>query len=377
MNTVFPLTQTARVMVVDDTPTNLQLMRFALQPEHEVVTAGSAAEALEWIAVNGAPDIFLLDVMMPGMDGYELCQALKKDPLTRETPVIFLTSRSDVTDELSGFKAGAVDYLVKPAPALIVRARVNNHLELKRAKDMLVMANRTLAGEVLALEAGILGLARMGAALGKQGGLHLHRIQRYMELVLTHMSAQPTWAEALPPVVVEKMVKAAALYDIGKIGISADLLAKPGPLDEGERAIMQTHPELGAQALQGVIGEIQAQLGESSASSTATDNPMLFLELARDMALSHHEQWDGQGYPLGLCGEAIPLCAQLVGLLDAYDALLSRRPHKAPWSREVVAQWVRDGQGSRFNPALVEVFEQVEPALHEVWQRQSEPAERY
>ncbi|MCD8515491.1 MAG: hypothetical protein LRY31_05535, partial [Burkholderiaceae bacterium] len=102
-----------------------------------------------------------------------------------------------------------------------------------------------------------------------------------------------------------------------------------------------------------------------------------FLELARDMALSHHEQWDGQGYPLGLCGEAIPLCAQLVGLLDAYDALLSRRPHKAPWSREVVAQWVRDGQGSRFNPALVEVFEQVEPALHEVWQRQSEPAERY
>lgn len=376
MNSVLSYSRSARVLVVDDTATNLDLMRFALRPQHQVATASSAAEALDWMSANGAPDIILLDVVMPGMDGYELCEQLKRDPMTRETPVIFLTSKSDATDELRGFKAGAVDYIVKPAPALLVRARVNNHLQLKEAKDMLATANRSLSGEVLALEAGIRGLARMATALGKQGGLHLSRIQRYMELTLAHMATQPAWQPDLPPVVIDKMGKASVLYDIGKLGVSAEILAKPGSLNDEERHLVETHAELGGQALQGVIGEILAEAGESSQAVSPQSNPVLFLELARDMALSHHEHWDGNGYPLGLAGEAIPLCAQLVGLMDVYDALLSRRPHKAPWPRQAVLDQIRQGRGTRFSPALMDVFDEMEPTLYSVWQRQTESNER-
>lgn len=363
-------------MIVDDTPSNMELLRLALQTQHDVVTATNSDEALLWIEHNGPPDLILLDVIMPGMDGYTLCEHLKRDPETAGIPVIFLTAKGDPADELRGLRCGALDYIIKPAPALLVRTRVENHLALKRAQDLLERANRSLSGEVVALEAGIRGLATMNAALGRSAVQQLNRIQAYMETMLAIMCRMPAWQETLTPMVVSKMARASVLYDIGKLGIAVELLRKPEPLSAEDRAIMQTHAELGGQALQGIINEIEAELGDLVDRPAGVSSPLLFLELARDMALSHHENWDGSGYPLGLSGDAIPLCAQLVGLLDMYDALLSRRPHKEPWSREQARDTLRACRGQRFSPLLMQVFEAAEPDLYAIWQRQSQTLER-
>jgi len=361
-----------RIMVVDDVPASIDLLRFALEPEYEVIAASSAIEAERWLDYHGTPDVFLLDVVMPEVNGYTLCERLKQDPLTRDVPVIFLTGQGDPIDELQGFDVGAVDYIVKPAPALIVRARVRTQLALRRASTQLAAANRSLAGEVRVLEAGMRGIVRMSAALGKQGAGQLTRIQHYMELMLTHMASMPDWRDQLTPSVVSKMTQASVLYDIGKMAMPTELLTKPGPLNADEWRRMQTHAEWGGQALQTLMGEVEAEAGFGHDTHT-----WLFLELARDMALSHHEHWDGAGYPLGLQGHDIPLCAQIVGLLDTYDALLSKRPHKSAWPSEAVLQWIRQQAGSRFNPRIVSAFCEVEPDLYVVWQRHTDPAERF
>lgn len=365
-----------RVMVVDDSPASLELLGFALRQEHEVMVAHSAETAMVLMEQEGLPEVFLLDVVMPGMDGYELCRRLKADAGTADIPVIFLTARGDPQDEVKGFACGAVDYIVKPAPAAVVRARVNTHLELRRTQSLLASANRELEGEVAILESGIRGLANMGNALGKDASRRLERIQLYVACLTGQLRAAGPHALSLPPRIQEKMVKASVLYDIGKIGIPASILGKPGPLQEAEWAVMKTHAELGGQALQGVISEVVAQVGGHVLHTGEQGGPLTFLELARDMALYHHEHWDGGGYPLGLRGDAIPLCARIVGLADVYDALLSRRAHKAPWPRERVREHLRAASGRQFDPVIVAAFEVVEDAMHGIWLRNTEENER-
>lgn len=368
------------VLVVDDTPANLQLLRHALERYYQVELADSGEAALERVFTGPLPDLVLLDILMPGLDGYEVCRRLKQDPLSAGIPVIFLTALGDSQDEIQGLACGAVDYIVKPAPSALVRARVHNHLELKRTQNQLASANRALQGEVAALEVGIGALAAMGDALGKLGAQHTQRVQRYVGTLAEQLAGQPgheAWAD---PGLLKRLVSAAALYDIGKIGIPEAILRKPGALNAEERAWVQTHAELGGQALQSVIDAAEAQLGVSlSADGTATNTgagPLAFLALARDLALSHHEHWDGSGYPLGLQAEQIPAAARLLPVADVYDALRSRRPHKAPWTREAVCAHLRAGRGHQFEPTVIDAWLAVEPQWDDIWRRHTDPAEQ-
>jgi len=366
------------VMVVDDAPANLMLLTHALARDYRVVTARSGEEALALVEAGDLPDAVLLDVVMPGLDGYEVCRRFKALPATAEVPVIFLSARGDSQDEILGFEAGAVDYIVKPSPAVVVRARVRNQLALRHAQEQLASANRALQGEVVTLESGLQAFAAMGDALGKTGAQHTRRIQRYVELLATAVAAvgqhgHSAWADEA---VRKKLVGSAALYDLGKLGLPEDLLLKPGMLTPEERARMQTHAEMGAQALQGVLDEAVSHLGTHMTADSGMRGPLAFLTLARDMALSHHEHWDGQGYPLGLSGEQIPASARLVGFADVYDALLSRRPHKAPWGREQVREHLLAQRGRQFDPVVVDAFVCVEAEMYQVWERQTDAVDR-
>ena len=368
------------VLVVDDTPANQLLLRHALEQHYRVELADSGAAALARVRSGALPDIVLLDVVMPGLDGYEVCRRLKQDPLTARIPVVFLTARGDSRDEIQGFACGAVDYIVKPAPSALVRARVHNHLELKRTQDRLASANRALQGQVAALEVGMGALAAMGDALGKLGAQHTRRVQHYVDCLAGQLAGQPgheAWAD---PEGRQRLVSAAALYDLGKIGIPEAILCKPGGLTPQERERVQTHAELGGQALQSVISAAEAQLGVSlaqdPADSDAGAGPLGFLALARDLALSHHEHWDGSGYPLGLQAGQIPAGARLLAVADVYDALRSRRPHKAPWARATVCEYLLAGRGRQFAPEVIDAWQVVEPQWDAIWLRHSEPGER-
>lgn len=367
------------VLVVDDTPVNLQLMQHALGQQYRVVLANSAQEGLDLIHAGTLPDVILLDVMMPVMDGYEMCTLLKQTPLTADIPVLFLTAKSDAQDEMRGFACGAVDYITKPSPVSVVRARVKTHLDLKQAKDQLTHRNRTLQSEVAVLESGIRALASMNEVLGKDASQRLIRVQGYMALLAKHLKDDPTCGEQFQnDLIRDKIVKASVLYDIGKIGIPSQILNKPGPLDEDEWAIMQTHAELGGQALQGVVSEVVSSLEPGLLQLDAQGNsPLAFLELARDMALSHHEHWNGKGYPLGLSGQDIPFCARMVALADSYDAILSRRPYKAPLPRDEALRQIREQSGKQFDPVMVSAFEALEPLMYELWETHSEAWERH
>lgn len=376
-----PYTQTAPkpiVLVVDDTPVNLQLMQHALAAQFSVQLAHNAQEGLQLLEDGLRPDIILLDVMMPEMDGYEMCTRLKDNPLTAPIPVLFLTAKNEVEDEVRGFAVGAVDFITKPSPVSVVRARVKTHYELKLAQDALQQRNRILQSEVAVLESGIRALASMNEVLGKDASQRLVRIQGYVTALSDALRTQPGYAEQFgPDWLREKMIKASVLYDIGKIGISNHILDKPGPLDTHEWATMQTHAELGGQALQSVISEVVSSVEPHLLHMDPQGHsPLAFLEMARDMALSHHEKWDGSGYPLGLAGQDIPPCARLVALADVYDALLSRRAHKAPMERDEVAAWIRQESGTRFDPLVVEAFNTLEPALYAIWEHHTESWER-
>lgn len=371
--------QKPTILVVDDTPVNLQLMQHALAQHYNVQLAGSAQEGLAMLKQGIQPDVILLDVMMPVMDGYEMCTLLKQDPATADIPVLFLSAKNETEDEMRGFACGAVDYITKPSPVAVVRARVKTHLDLKQAKDQLAQRNRALQSEVAVLESGIRALASMNEVLGKDANQRLVRVQGYMSLLSNKLKEQPAFAAQIgKDVLRDKLVKASVLYDIGKIGIPSTILNKPGSLDEEEWAVMQTHAELGGQALQSVISEVVSTVDPRLLQMDQDGNsPLAFLELARDMALSHHEKWDGSGYPLGLSGNDIPACARLMAVADVYDALLSRRAHKAPIERSKVTEMIQHESGKHFDPAVVDAFLALEPVLYELWETHSDAWERH
>lgn len=371
--------QKPTILVVDDTPVNLQLMQHALAQHYNVQLAGSAQEGLTMLKQGIQPDVILLDVMMPVMDGYEMCTLLKQDPATAEIPVLFLSAKNETEDEMRGFACGAVDYITKPSPVAVVRARVKTHLDLKQAKDQLAQRNRALQSEVAVLESGIRALASMNEVLGKDANQRLVRVQGYMSLLSNKLKEQPGFAAQIgKDVLRDKLVKASVLYDIGKIGIPSTILNKHGSLDEEEWAVMQTHAELGGQALQSVISEVVSTVDPRLLQMDQDGNsPLAFLELARDMALSHHEKWDGSGYPLGLSGNDIPACARLMAVADVYDALLSRRAHKAPIERSKAAELIQLESGKHFDPAVVDAFLALEPVLYELWETHSDAWERH
>lgn len=338
------------ILVVDDTPDNLSLMRELLMDDYQVRLANGGERALKLAAQEPHPDLILLDIMMPGLDGYEVCQRLKTDPLTREIPVVFLTAKTEFEDEKRGLEMGAVDYITKPISPPIVLARVKIHLALKAHADFLrdksdflevEVTKRTR--EVMAIQdVTILAMASLAETRDSDTGNHIRRTQFYVKALAQHLSTNPKYSAQLTDGYIQMLFKSAPLHDIGKVGIPDRILLKPGRFEPAEFELMKTHTTLGRDAIE----HAEKQLGMH----------VEFLSMAKEIALSHQEKWDGSGYPQGLAGEAIPLSARLMAVADVYDALISRRVYKEGMPHEKAANIIQEGRGSHFDPDLVDAF---------------------
>ena len=324
--------QRPRLLLVDDEPTNLQVLRHVLQADYRLLFATDGARALQ-VAREQLPQLILLDIMMPGMDGYAVCRALKADPATAGIPVIFITALNDSQDETAGFDVGGVDYLTKPVSPPVVRARVRTHLSLVRMDEL-----RETRLQI------VQRLGRAAEYKDNETGMHVIRMSHFSKLLALAAGHSPAWAEDL--------LNAAPMHDVGKIGIPDAVLRKPGPQDAAEWDTMRRHPEIGAE----IIGE----------------HPSGVLQLAREIALAHHEKWDGSGYPRGLAGEAIPLSARIVAIADVFDALTTRRPYKEPWPVQEAMNHIAAQAGKHFDPALVALFAPLLPQLLEIRARWAE-----
>jgi len=317
------------VLVVDDTPFNIDVLRGVLSSAYTLKVATNGEKALALARSHPQPELVLLDVMMPGMDGYEVCRRLKSDDYTRNIPVVFVTSMSEVEDERRGFESGGVDYITKPVSPPLVQARVATHLRLyahERHLTQLVQA-RTQELETTRLEI-IRRLGRAAEFKDDETGQHVIRMSHYTRLLAE--------ATGMPADEVEVLFNAAPMHDIGKIGIPEAILLKPGALTAEEWKVMKRHPAIGA----GIIGRHAHPL----------------LNTARIVSLTHHEKWDGSGYPRGLAGEQIPLVGRIVAVADVFDALTSERPYKEAWSVEEAMAFLRQHAGTHFDPRLVELF---------------------
>ena len=324
--------QRPRLLLVDDEPTNLQVLRHILQADYRLLFATDGERALQ-VAREQRPDLILLDVMMPHLDGYAVCRVLKADAATAAIPVIFITALTDSQDETAGFDVGAVDYITKPVSPPVVRARVRTHLSLVRMDEL-----RETRLQI------VQRLGRAAEYKDNETGMHVIRMSHFSQLLALAAGCSPAWAEDL--------LNAAPMHDVGKIGIRDAVLRKPGPLDADEWATMRRHPEIGAE----IIGE----------------HPSGVLQLAREIALAHHEKWDGSGYPRGLAGEAIPLSARIVAIADVFDALTTRRPYKEPWPVQDALDHIAAQAGKHFDPALVALFAPLLPQLLEIRARWAE-----
>lgn len=338
------------ILVVDDTPDNIALLSTLLKDRYKVRAANNGERALAIAAGQPRPDLILLDIMMPGMDGYEVCERLKIDPHTADIPVIFLTAKVQVEDEEFGLRLGAVDYITKPISPPIVLARVETHLTLKRARQFLQDRNAYLEAEVwrrsrevMAIqEVTIMAMASLAETRDNATGNHIRRTQHYVRALAQHLRHHPRFAAALNDETIELLFKSAPLHDIGKVGIPDRILLKPGRLTPDEFEIMKTHAALGRDAI--------------AAAERYLDTPDSFLRFAREIAYSHQEKWDGSGYPEGLWGEQIPLSARLMAVADVYDALISRRIYKPALPHEQAMAMIREGRNQHFDPDIVDAF---------------------
>jgi len=340
------------LLLVDDAPEILDVLRQLLGGEYRLKVAVNGARALKIAQGAEPPDLIVLDVMMPEMDGYEVCRRLKADPATARIPVIFLSARDQVFDETRGFQVGAVDYVTKPVIPEILKARVQAHVELKLAREEIERHNTQLEQKVQertaelaqTQEVTIQSLAALAETRDMDTGLHIVRTGRYVRALAEKMAAHPRYAAALTPANIELICKSAALHDIGKVGIPDHILLKPGPLTPEEFDRMKQHADLGAQAI------------EKAERMMGVDHSNSFLRYAREIAQTHQEKWDGSGYPRGLKGEAIPVSGRLMAIADVYDALISRRVYKEPLSHEQAVERIGAGAGTHFDPDLVAGF---------------------
>lgn len=379
MDTVAQSDDRPLILVVDDAHENLRVLGELLRRDFRVRVANSGARALEVAALDPMPALILLDSMMPEMDGYAVLQALKQSPRTHDIPVIFVTALDADDEEERGLAMGAVDYVTKPYKPALLMARIRSQLELKRARDRLSDQNAFLDGEVrrrtaeneLVKDVTLMALAALAEKRDNETGNHLRRTQAYVALLAEQLKTHPRFAASLQDREQrERLAKCAPLHDIGKVGIPDHILLKPGKLEPDEWAIMKTHAALGAEALREAIGRVRFARSEAELTpSERLTEPFAFLETAALMAESHHERWDGTGYPKGLKGEAIPLPGRLMAMADVFDALISRRPYKVPMPLEQAVELIRGERGRHFDPDVVDAFLALVPQLAEVARR--------
>jgi putative two-component system response regulator len=334
--------QKPRLLIVDDTPTNLKILNDLLREDYIIAVATSGPRALELAWGEETPDLVLLDIMMPDMDGYEVISRLKGHPRTKDVPVIFVTAMSEEEDEAKGLALGAVDYITKPFRAGLVKARVRNHLELKRHRDDLAALVRERTAELSLTKAvTIESLATLAETRDPETGGHIRRTQHYVRILAERLRSEHPAQWALDDATVELLYLSAPLHDVGKVGVPDHILLKPDRLTDEEFKIMKRHTVYGRDAL----ALAEARLGQNS-----------FLRLGAEIAYTHHERWDGTGYPQGLAGEAIPLPGRLMALADVYDALISRRVYKMPFPHTQAVTIIAQGRGSHFDPLVVDAF---------------------
>jgi putative two-component system response regulator len=338
------------VLVVDDTPDNLTLMSGLLKDRYRVKVANSGEKAIKVAQADDPPDLILLDIMMPGLDGHEVCERLKDDPATRDIPIIFLTAMSATEDEKRGFDMGAVDYITKPVSPPIVLARVATHLKIKAAADFLKDKNVYLESEVskrtrevMAIQdVTILAMGSLAETRDSDTGNHIRRTQFHVKTLAEQLKEHPRFRHFLDDATINLLYKSAPLHDIGKVGIPDRILLKPGPFTPEEFEIMKTHTTLGREAIE----HAEKRLG------TEVD----FLKYAKEIAYGHQEKWDGSGYPEGLGGDDIPISARLMAVADVYDALVSRRVYKDGMSHDQARAILIEGRGRHFDPDVLDAF---------------------
>ena len=354
------------LLAVDDTADNLALLNDLLSKQYKVKLANSGAKALKIAAAAPPPDLILLDIMMPGMDGYEVCRQLKLQAATRDIPVIFLTACADAEAERAGLEAGAVDYVTKPFNPPVLLARVKTHLALKAQADFLRDKSAFLEAEVdkrtreirAIQDVTIHTLASLAETRDSETGNHIRRTQFYVKALARRLCENPGLAAILTPRYIEMLFKSAPLHDIGKVGIPDSILLKPGRLSPEEFEIMKTHTTLGRQAIEHAEQLLGMQVD--------------FLSMSKDIAQSQQEKWDGSGYPQQLAGDAIPLSARLMALADVYDALISRRIYKPAMSHAQAAEIIVAGRGQHFDPDVVDAFLAIQDEFQAIARRFSD-----
>lgn len=354
------LSEKPTIFVVDDTPDNLSLMSSLLKPLYRVKVANCGERALAYLENNDIPDLILLDIMMPGLSGYEVLSYLKSTTKTRDIPVVFLTAMSSMEDEKKGLEMGAVDYITKPISPPIVLARIKTQLQNKAAADFLKDQNQYLENEVAkrtrevsAIQyVTILALTSLAETRDSDTGNHIRRTQHYVKALAMKLKSHPSFGYFLSETTIDTLFKSAPLHDIGKVGIPDAILLKPAKLTLEEFELMKTHATLGKDAIE----EAEKQLGME----------VPFLSIAKEIAYTHHEKWDGSGYPLGLKGSQIPISGRLMAVADVYDALISRRVYKEPMSHESAVGIMLEGKGKHFDPDVIDAFLELQDTFKEI-----------
>lgn len=342
---------TFKVMVVDDVETNVDVLVDTLGKIYDVRVSMDGQSALEDI-MEDPPDLVLLDIMMPGMSGYEVCERLKSHNLTRGIPVIFLTAMNEEKDEAKGLALGAVDYITKPFSPELVKARVRNHLELKRHRDNLEDLVRERTRELtLTQEVTISSLSSLAETRDPETGGHILRTQRYVRALAKKLQVHPKFRGFLDDKTIELIFISSPLHDIGKVGVPDHILLKPGKLTDEEFEIMKKHVELGYD----ILRLAEAKLGRNS-----------FMRYAKEIAFCHQEKWDGSGYPRGLKGDDIPVVGRLMAIADVYDALISKRIYKPPFPHAKAVSLMTEGRGTHFDPDMIDAFLEIEEEFREI-----------
>lgn len=335
-----------KLLIVDDSPDNIRLLIDILRDDYEIVIATSGEQAMRRVDAPPYPDLILLDIIMPGIDGYEVCRRLKTNAVTRSIPVLFLSALDSEMDESKGLELGAEDYIVKPFSPSIVKARIRNHLELKRHRDNLEELVLERTREIsLTQSVTFMSLGTLAEFRDPETGGHIQRTSKYVQLLAEYLAADDQFSGILTPSFIERLVQSSPLHDIGKVGIPDSILIKKGKLEPWEYDIMKTHTELGYRALK----QASLVLGANS-----------FLDVAMDVALSHHERWNGTGYPRGIAEDNIPFSARVMAVADVYDALTTVRPYKQAFPHEKAKEIMCEEMNGHFDDRILGAFLELE-----------------
>jgi putative two-component system response regulator len=348
------------ILIVDDTLANIQVLSGMLKQQGYKVRPVLDGKAALKAAETHAPDLILLDITMPEMNGYEVCEKLKQDPKLKQIPVIFISALTEPLDKVKAFTVGGVDYITKPFQLEEVRVRVENHLHLASLQQQIENYNRYLEEKVIeqvneisdSQMATILALAKLAEFRDEDTGRHIERIQYFCRLLVTNMADTPLYRGRISPIYIDNITHASPLHDIGKVGIPDNILLKPGKLTPAEFDIMKTHTLIGFDLL-------------SVIKDRYTKNS--FINVGIEISRSHHEKWDGSGYPDGLKGIDIPLSARILAVADVYDALRSKRPYKTGFDHSTSCKIIMEGRGIHFDPDVIDTFAGLEADFERVY----------